>query len=173
MKTNIEIVRINDIYKKEDYKIYCLFSNGETRYVDFEKLFDAWQVNLNDIEYKLLDLSELHKVKLSNGTLTWDNISVSLLDENGKEKEHPYQIDPISLYQKSQIDEEKMLENLGLLLKQERLKSGLTKNQLAKKSGISEEYITRLENEKSIIELLMIRDILRYGFGKNLRINIE
>jgi len=62
---------------------------------------------------------------------------------------------------------------LGLLLKRERLKSGLTKKQLAKKSGISEEYITKLEQEKSNIELLIIRDILRNGFGKHLKINIE
>ena len=173
MKAKTEIVRIKEIYKTDNYKIYCLFSNDENRFIDFEKLFKNWKIKENDIEYKLLDLKELHKVKLSNGTLSWDNVTVSLLDENSKEKKYPYEIDPIVLYQNSEFDDEKIFENLGLLLKRERIKSGLTKKQLAKKSGISEEYITRLENEKSNIELLIIRDILRSGFGKQLRINIE
>jgi DNA-binding XRE family transcriptional regulator len=166
-------VRIKKIYKTDNYKIYCLFSNDERRFIDFEKLFEEWKIQKDDIEYKLSDLSELHKVKLSNGTLSWDNVKLSLLDEKGKEKEYPYGIDPIVLYQNSKYDDEQIFENLGLLLKRERLKSGLTKKQLAKKSGISEEYITKLEQEKSNIELLIIRDILRNGFGKHLKINIE
>jgi transcriptional regulator with XRE-family HTH domain len=60
-----------------------------------------------------------------------------------------------------------------MLLKNERLKAGLTIKQLAKKSGISEEYISKIENEKSNIELLIIRDILKKGFDKRLKIFVE
>lgn len=105
--------------------------------------------------------------------MSWDNVTVSLIDENNKEKNYPYEIDPIVLYQNSQFDQDRIFENLGMLLKSERIKSGLTQIQLAKKSGISVEYISKLENEKSNIELLLIRDIMKKGFGKRLKINIE
>lgn len=173
MKPDTEIVRIKEIYKKDGFKIYCLFSNEESRYIDFEELFKQWNVQEDDIEYQLLDLNELHNVNLTNGTLSWNNITVSLLDEKRKEKQFPYQIDPIVLYQNSKFDEDRIFENLGLLLKRERIKSGLTRKELAIKSGISEVYITRIENERSNIELLIIRDILRNGFGKKIKINVE
>jgi len=173
MKQKREIVRIIEIYKTEKFKIFCHFSNGEYRFVDFEMLLNKWNVKQNDMEYKLLDKSELQKVKIVNGTMSWDNITVSLIDEKGREKLYPFELDPIVLYENSQIDEDNVFENFGMLLKNERLKAGLTKKQLAKKSGVSEEYISRIENEKSNIELLIIRDILKNGFGKRLKINVE
>ncbi len=173
MKEKREIVRINEIYKTEDYKIFCYFTNGEYRFVDFEVLLSKWNVTENDVEYKLFTKSELQKVKIVNGTMLWSNIPVSLIDEKGNEKLYPYELDPIVLYENSQIDEEKIIENWGMLLKNEGLKAGLTTKQLAKKSGISEEYISKIENEKSNIELLIIRDILHNGFGKRLKINVE
>jgi len=173
MKQKREIVRISEIYKIEDFKIFCHFTNDEYRFVDFEMLLNKWKVKQNDTEYKLLKKAELQKVKIVNGTMSWDNITVSLIDEKGNEKLYPYELDPIVLYENSQIDEDKIFENFGMLIKNERLKAGLTTKQLAKKSGISEEYISKIENEKSNIELLIIRDILQNGFGKRLKINVE
>ncbi len=173
MKTKKEVVRIKEIYKIEDFKIFCLFTNEEYRIIDFSELFKIWKVKENDIEFKLLEISDFQKVKLNNGTLSWQNISVNLLNEHGHEEEFPFELDPIMLYQNSKIDPEKLFENFGMLLRNERIKSGLTTKQLAKKSGISENYITKLENEKSNIELLMIRDILQNGFGKKLKVNVE
>jgi len=173
MKSRPEVVRIIEIYKKEIFNIYCLFSNNEYRFIDFEELFKKWNVKKGDVEYPLLDNLEFQKVKLVNGTLSWDNITVSLINKNKQEKKYPYDLDPIVLYQNSQLDEDKIFENLGMLLKNERIKSGLTPKQLAKKSGISEVYISKLENENSNIELLIIRDIFKKGFGKQLKINVE
>lgn len=173
MKIKQEIVRIKKIYKIEDLKIYCLFDNEEYRYVDFEKLFQIWNVKQGDTEYLLKNVQELQKVKLSNGTLSWDNLTIKLLGENNKEKEYPYEIDPIVLYEHSQFDQEKLVDNLGVLIRSERKKAGLTQKQLAKKSGISIDYISKLENKKASIELLIYRDILKNGFGKRLKINID
>jgi DNA-binding XRE family transcriptional regulator len=173
MKQKREIVRIKEIYKIENFNIFCHFTNGEYRFVDFEKLLKHWNVEQKDPEYKLLNQSELHKVKIVNGTMSWSNIAVFLLDENGKEKSFPFELDPIILFENSQIDEDKVFENFGMLIRNERLKAGLTTKQLAKKSGIAEEYISKIENETSNLELLIIRDILQNGFGKRLKINIE
>jgi len=173
MKSNKEIVRISEIKQIDDYKVFCKFNNGEDRYIDFKNLFESWNIKENDAEYPLLNLKEFKKVQLANGTLSWNNISVLLIDENNKEQSYPYEIDPIVLYQHSKLDLDKLFNNIGLLLKSEREKSGLTKKQLAKKSGISEEYISQLENEKTNIELLMLRDIMNKGFGKRLKISVE
>ena len=173
MKTKKEIVRIKEIYKIENHKIYCLFDNEEYRFIDFEKLFQSWNVQKGDTEYLLLNVSELQKVTLSNGTLSWSNIKIKLLDENNKEKEYPYEIDPIVLYENSQFDQEKIFDNLGVLIRSERKKAGMTQKQLAKKSGISIDYISKLENKKANIELLIYRDILKKGLGKRLKINID
>ncbi len=113
MKTRPEVVRIKEIYKKEFFKIYCLFSNNEYRFIDFEELFKKWNVNQDSIEYPLLTITEFQKVKLVNGTLSWDNITISLLDKNKQEKQYPYDLDPIVLYQNSQLDQDRIFENLG------------------------------------------------------------
>jgi len=173
MKSRQEVVRIKEIYKKETFRIYCLFNNNECRFIDFDELFKKWNIKQGDVEYPLLNNSEFQKVKVINGLLSWDNVTVTLIDKNKQEKNYPYEIDPIILYENSQIDQDKIFENLGLFLKAERLKLGLSQKQLAKKSGISEEYISTLENEKSNIELLIIRDLFKNGFGKRLKINVE
>ncbi len=173
MKPKPEIVRIKEIYKTEGFKIYCQFTNDEYRFVDFEKLFKLWNITQSDVEFPLQEKDELQKVRLVNGTLSWKNVTVSLIDENGRKKQYPYEIDPIVLYQNSQIDLDKAFDNIGMLLKNERIKSGLSQKQLAKKSRISEAYISKLENEKSNIELLIIRDIFKNGLGKSLTLNVE
>ena len=104
---------IKEIYKIQNFNIYCKFDNEEFRCINFEKLFQKWNIKQNDIEYPLLKMNELQKVKLSNGTLSWDNIKIKLIDENNTEKEYPYEIDPIVLYQNSFFDQEKLLDNLG------------------------------------------------------------
>ncbi len=109
MKTKQKIVRIKEIYKIESFKIFCLFNNNEFRYIDFEMLFKNWKINEKDVEYKLLNIDEFKKVELFNGVLTWKNVSVSLLDEDFNEKEFPYEIDPITLYENSFLGEEKIL----------------------------------------------------------------
>jgi len=173
MKAQQKIVRISKINKIEGFIVFCTFSNSEYRHIDFEQLFQKWKVKKGDPEYPLLDKSEFKKVQLSNGTLSWNNVTVSLIDEDYKEQSYPYEIDPIVLYQNSQLDFDKLFDNIGLILKNERKKSGLTKSDLAKKSGISEEYITKLEDKKTNFELLVLRDLINKGFGKQLKISIE
>ena len=97
----IKVVRIKKIHKRKYFKIYCLFSNEEYRMIDFGKLFKQWNIQKNDIEYPLLDIKEFKKVRLNNGTLCWDNIILTLPDENDNEQNYPYDLDPTVLYQNS------------------------------------------------------------------------
>ena len=61
---------------------------------------------------------------------------------------------------------------LGVLLQDLRTKEGLTQEELAKKSGTTKHYISRLENNKSGIEVSTLRKIIEGGLGKQMKIEI-
>ena len=103
MRTSKKIPRVQSISKVEGFRVYCLFNTGEKRVVNFERLFQEWAVKPSDVEYVLLNSNEFQKVKLHNGTLSWDNVNVKLLDENRNEQELPYEIDPLTLYRNSAL----------------------------------------------------------------------
>ena len=59
------------------------------------------------------------------------------------------------------------------LIRTARLKAGLTQAQLAQRSGTSRFYISRLENNKTDLEMTTFRKIAEAGLGKNLKVVIE
>jgi hypothetical protein len=149
MRTIKRILRIHNI---EGYKIYCLFNNGESRIIDFKFLFDKWQTNEKSFEYPLKQsLAAFQQVELVDGTLVWKNIIIESLDEEDKPIIYYFDLDPIVLYELSQIDTSRQID-IGLMIKQTRKDMGMTQAELAKKIGSSKHYISRIENNKSGIE---------------------
>jgi predicted transcriptional regulator len=59
------------------------------------------------------------------------------------------------------------------MLKNARKNAGLTQAQLARRCGTSRFYISRLENDKTDVELSTFRKIIEAGLGKKLRLLIE
>jgi DNA-binding XRE family transcriptional regulator len=173
VRRKLKTPRIIKIEKIDGFKIYCMFNNGESKLIDFNLIFKEWKLTPNDIEYPLLEKNEFQKVKLRNYTLSWDNLTVLLKTEEGKEESFPYEIDPYFLYQKSQPIKEQNTFRIGMLIRNARKKAGLTQEQLALRSGTSRFYISRLENEKTDIELSTFRKIIEAGLGKNLKVVIE
>jgi len=173
MRRKLKTPRIIKIERIEGFKIYCMFNNGESKLIDFNIILKDWNLTPDDIEYPLLKKQEFQKVKLRNFTLSWDNITVLLLTEDGKEEKFPYEIDPSFLYSKSQAIENMHSFRIGKLIKTARKKAGLTQEQLAFRSGTSRFYISRLENEKTDVELSTFRKIIEAGLGKNLKVLIE
>jgi DNA-binding XRE family transcriptional regulator len=166
------IKRIINIHKVDGYKVYCLFSNGESRIIDFKKILKKWNVQKNDIEYPLLNsLKEFQKIELLDGTFTWKNIKIKSTDEEGNEVIYHYDLDPIVMYEESEVDPSRKTE-IGLMIKQARKELGLTQEQLAAKSGTSKHYISRIENNKSGIELSTLIKIIEGGLGRRLQLNI-
>ena len=94
MKKNIKLPRIIKIKSIKGFTIYCVFNNGETRMIDFKKVFRKWQVTKNDPEHLLLDQSEFRKVSLRNQTLSWKNVAIDLVDIEGKSTIQPYELSP-------------------------------------------------------------------------------
>jgi DNA-binding XRE family transcriptional regulator len=172
MRQNIKIPRIIKIESLNGFQIQCMFNNGESRLLDFNKIFAVWGINSSDIEYKLLDLSEFKEVELRNFTLSWPNLGHEIIDENGKKEFHPYEVGPDILYQLSNpvdISEKK----IGQLIRNARIKARLTQEQLAIRSGTTRFYISRIENDKADIEISTFRKIIEAGLGKQLKLVIE
>lgn len=172
MRQKLKIPRIIKIEQLDGFKIQCMFNNGESRLLDFNKIFSDWNISSDDIEFKLLDLKEFKKVKLRNYTLSWPNIKIEIKDEEGKLEYYPYEIGPDVLYQLSKPVENENTKP-GSLVKSARLKAGLTQDQLAMRSGTTRFYISRLENNKTDIELSTFRKIIEAGLGKRLQLIIE
>jgi DNA-binding XRE family transcriptional regulator len=173
MRKKLAIPRIIKIQKITGLTIQCMFNNGENRILDFEKIFKQWKIGENDIEYPLLTPQKFKKVQLRNYTLSWPNISVALVSEDGGEELHPYELSPDELYRLSEPAEPSGSEKFGSLIKSARIKAGLTQEQLAQRSGTSRFYISRLENNRTDVELSTFRKIVEAGLGKHFKLIIE
>jgi len=172
MRQKLKLPRIIKIEKVDGFYIRCMFNNGESRLLDFKKIFNNWNVSKDDIEYKLLDLKKFKKVELRNYTLSWPSVGLEIKNENGQLEKHPYEIGPDVLFELSQqIDSD--ATKLGNIIKSARLKAGLTQEQLAMRSGTSRFYISRIENNRTDVEMSTFRKIIEAGLGKHLRLIIE
>lgn len=166
------IKRIINIHELNGYKIHCLFNNGESRIIDFERLFKKWKIKAGNLEYKLAtSLDEFQQVELVDGTFTWNNIKFESTDEYGNKVEYSYDLDPIVMYEESENDPDRGID-IGLMIKQKRKELGLTQEELAIKSGTSKHYISKIENNKSGIELSTLTRIVEGGLGKKMIIHI-
>jgi len=173
MRKKLKTPRVIKIERIDGFKIFCMFNNGESKLIDFNSIFKEWKLTPNDIEFPLLEKKEFQKVRLRNHTLSWENITVLLLNEEGKEEKFPYEIDPYFLYENSKPAENNNSLRIGGLIRNARLKAGLTQEQLAMRSGTSRLYISRLENEKTDVELSTFRKIIEAGLGKKMKVVIE
>lgn len=173
MRKKLSIPRIIKIQKITGLTIQCMFNNGESRILNFEKIFKQWKIVEDDIEYTLLTPKEFKKVQLRNYTLSWPNIPVALVSEDGNEELHPYELSPDELYRLSEPADPSSSEKFGSLIKSARIKAGLTQEQLAQRSGTSRFYISRLENNRTDVELSTFRKIVEAGLGKHFKLIIE
>lgn len=156
------------------YLVSCLFNNGESRLIDFQKLFEnVFHVKGNDPALKLLEDYNLFKeITIIGSTIGWPNVGIHSKDFEGNEVFYPYDLDPIVLFDNSAPDPDRKLM-IGLMIKEARKEAGLTQEELARKSGTSKHYISRIENNKSDIELLTLIKIVEGGLGKRLKMQIS
>ncbi|MFK7797155.1 MAG: helix-turn-helix domain-containing protein [Aureispira sp.] len=168
MRTVKRIIKIHEI---EGFTITALFNNGESRVINFETLLKHWNVKKGAVEFALTFEENFKQVKLIDGTLVWENVIINSTDEDGAMVSYPFDIDPITLYENSIMDETRKID-IGLMIKQSRKEQGLTQEELAVRSGTSKHYISRIENNKTGIELLTLVKIVEGGLGKRIQISI-
>lgn len=62
---------------------------------------------------------------------------------------------------------------IGAMLQEQRLKQGLTQQELADKVGTTKSYISKIENSVKEARISTLEKIVRYGFGGELELKIK
>jgi hypothetical protein len=165
MRKTIKMPRILKINWTDDLFISVVFNNGESRVIDFEKLLDKLNLRKDSPARALYSKDEFAKATIKNNTLSWDNVEQYISMKDGSKIRAPFQVGPDVLLQYSEPEFPGKAANIGERIRSARTSLGLT-------SGTSRTYISRLENDKSDIELGTLRKIIETGLGKKLEIRI-
>lgn len=173
MRRKIKVPRILKINWIKDLSISVVFNNGESRIIDFHKVIKKLNLNEDSPARILFDSNEFSKVELVDNTLSWDNVKQYITLRNGDKKRVPFEIGADILFEYSKPEKSEIILRIGRLIRESRLKSGLTQQELALKSGTSRTYISRIENDRSDIELGTLRKIIETGLGKRMDIRIR
>lgn len=173
MRKTIKMPRILKINWIKDLSISVVFNNGESRIIDFRKVLNKINLVKDSPARILYDSKEFEKVKLENNTLSWNNVEQYITMRNKEKMKVPYQIGVDVLLKHSRTEISELALKVGRLIKESRMSLGLTQQELALMSGTSRTYISRLENDRSDVELGTLRKIIETGLGKNLEINIK
>lgn len=172
MRRTIKLPRILKINWIKELSISVVFNNGESRIIDFRNVLKSIDINDSSPAKKLYDSKEFALVELQNNTLSWKNIEQYITMRNRKKEKFPFEIGADVLLKFSTPEKSVAILKVGNLIKESRLKSGLTQQELAVMSGTSRNYISRIENDKSDIELATLRKIIETGLGKKLDIRV-
>lgn len=173
MRQSIRIPRILKINWISELSISVVFNNGESRIIDFRKVLKKLNVEKNSPAFILFDSQEFARVELIDNTLSWNNVEQYITMRNGEKKKVPYEIGADVLLKFSQPEKTELSLRLGQLVREARLKSGMTQQDLAIKSGTSRTYISRIENDRSDLEIATLRKIIETGLGRKLEISIK
>lgn len=173
MRQNIKIPRILKINWIRELSISVVFNNGESRIIDFRKVLKKVGVKENSPAFILFDSTEFAKVILEGNTLSWNNVEQYITMRNGEKMRVPYEIGADVLLKYSMPEKSEFSLRLGQMVREARLKSGLTQQDLALKSGTSRTYISRIENDRSDLEIATLRKIIETGLGRKLEISIK
>jgi DNA-binding XRE family transcriptional regulator len=173
MRRNIKTPRILKINWIKELSISVVFNNGESRIIDFNKVLKKLEID-NDSPIAILkDTDEFAKVKLKNNTLSWNNVEQFITLKNNKKAKVPFEIGADILLKYSNPEGSGFASKIGRLVREARIKSGLTQQELALMSGTTRNYISRIENDRSDIELATLKKIIETGLGKQLEINVK
>jgi|ERR1700733_1023181 len=66
--------RILSAKSVKDLIVSAVFNNGETRIIDFKRIFDQLGINKNSPAGKLLRPAIFKKFSIENGTLSWKSV---------------------------------------------------------------------------------------------------
>ncbi len=165
------IIRIN---KVSGFKVYFALNNGEHRIIDFEELSDKLNFKKSKTSKQIMTDEVFKTVTISNNTLCWESVKKKLTLKSGKEFVVSFEVDPIVIYKNSEPDIKRNERyKIGEIIKSQRIKEGLTQEQLAARCGTTRNYISRIENNRSDLELNTLRKIIEIGFGKKLELAIK
>lgn len=168
----MKLPRIVKIISVEPFTITTVWTTGEIRINDFSKSFERWKKSKNSHLLGLIPWEVFKGVTVGESrTLEWGNYPTTFTFD-GKTQTAPTDLDPDVLYQESTFV--RMIESIpvGVMLKQAREKAGLTQTDVAINAGTTRNYISRIENGKSDIQVETLHKIVELGLGKELRLEV-
>jgi DNA-binding XRE family transcriptional regulator len=169
----IKIPRIIKINWISELSISVVFNNGESRIIDFRKVLTHLGINNDSPANVLFNKNEFENVQLIGNTLSWDNVEQFISSKSGDKIRVPFEIGADVLLKFSQVEIPESIIKIGRLIKETRIKTGMSQQELAIVSGTSRTYISRIENDRSDIELTTLRKIIETGLGKRMEISIK
>jgi len=173
MRKTIKMPRILKINWIKELSISVVFNNGESRIIDFRKVLVGMKLNENSPARILYQTEEFAKVELVDNTLSWKNVEQYITLRNQEKMKVPFQIGADVLLKHSKPEKSELVLTIGRMIKESRIALGLTQEELAVMSGTSRTYISRIENDRTDVELGTLRKIIETGLGKNLEISIQ
>lgn len=173
MRRKIKIPRVLKINWIKELSISVVFNNGESRIIDFRKLFNDIGVNETSPAYKLFEKNEFEKVELVGNTLSWSNVEQFISLKNKEKQKVPFEIGADILLKYSQPEKTDLMIRIGKIIREARIKAGMSQQELALVSGTSRTYISRIENDRSDIEIATLTKIIETGLGKKLEILVK
>ena len=174
MSKTTKIPRIIKLNAVQGWKVYVAFSNGEYRVIDFEQFFDKYHFAADPLRRRLLNEGVFQSLSLYEGTLRWEAVLDTIALSNGMVFEVPFDLDPLVLYENSELDLERYQGvKVGTLLQLARKEAGLTQEELAIRSGTTKHYISRIENNHADIELGTLQKIVEIGLGRQLEVQVK
>lgn len=168
----VKLPRILKINWVKEMAISVVFNNGEARIIDFQKVLLNIGVNADTPAGILFRSEELSKVNLVDHSLQWENVEQYISLKDGGTRKVPFEIGPDVLYMHSEPEHSDSVLRIGKLIRDSRRRSGMSQQDLALVSGTSRTYISRIENDRSDIELDTLRKIIETGLGRKLEIRI-
>lgn len=165
--------RIVKILSIRNYVIRSVWNNGEVRDIDFKPFLQEWKRNKESMYDPLNNPRIFRTVSVSpEHTLYWGSIKIPITFK-GVTKDVPLDLDPDVLYQRSTLVGKYEAPHVGNLLREARRQAGLSQKEVAINSGTTRNYISRIENEQSDIQIETLFKIVRLGIGKELKVLIE
>jgi len=173
MRKNIKIPRILKINRVNGLEISVVFNNGESRIIDMAEVLEKSRIPKSAPAAILYRPEALSKVELADNTLSWPNVEQYITLKDGTKERVPFEIGADMLYALSRHEKTGSQKQIGRMIRDVRLARGFTQEELARKSGTTRTYISRIENAHSDLELATLRKIVETGLGKRLEILIK
>ncbi len=173
MKQDVKMPKVQKINWVKELAISVVFNNGESRIIDFRKLFGDIGIDRNSPAFILFNLTEFEKVELIGNTLSWPNVEQYITMRNREMQKVPYEIGADILLKYSHPEKTDLMVKIGRLVRDARKKAGITQQELALISGTSRSHISKIENDRLDVEIETLSKIIEIGLGRRLEINIK
>jgi DNA-binding XRE family transcriptional regulator len=172
MIKKIKTPRILKVNYTDGLTVSVIFNNGASRKINFKKVLIPSIIGKDSPANKLLNPDEFKQFTLENYTLSWANASSKMEGFDGEELTLPFEIGADTLYELSEPDNFQTID-IGSLVREGRIAARLTQQELANMCGTTRNYISKIENSNSDLELSTLQKIVEVGFGKRLAIGFQ